>query len=389
MEVSFLGHGLGSGDKSAGDAILKSLRDTSFQKFTCFTAFASVPGVENIKPDLKSGRSSHLDEATIVVGIDQSATSKEALEALLKLEATTLVFYTKSSTTYHPKIYIFEGENRHRIIVGSSNLTAPGLFQNVESSIQLDFTESDKEGMDVLSSIKEFYNGFSSMEHDNIQKLSSELIGQLVDAGIVKKRSERDFSEGLSGDTGEGDNDPIEDQFPSISVQRPPVQTGKSVQETDEKTSEEEHVEDGDGTRGDLVWRKNTIPSSDAQEVGSGTHITGQQRLNQARWKIDGETIDQTTYFRYTVFGNQSWRRAEGKEIARVPFKVTILGDDLGVHHLEVVHDPDWEAAQRNVTTMIRWGDLIGEIKNRSITGYDFLLYEPGPSGGPYHIVIQ
>lgn len=52
------------------------------------------------------------------------------------------------------------------------------------------------------------------------------------------------------------------------------------------------------------------------------------------------------------------------------------------------MHDPEWEADQDNVTTAIRWGDAIDEIRDRAKTGMDFHLYQPDSTGDPYVIEI-
>ena len=45
----------------------------------------------------------------MVVGVDQKATSKEALDLLLALGINTKVYYTESDVIFHPKIYVFDG----------------------------------------------------------------------------------------------------------------------------------------------------------------------------------------------------------------------------------------------------------------------------------------
>jgi hypothetical protein len=128
--------------------------------------------------------------------------------------------------------------------------------------------------------------------------------------------------------------------------------------------------------KGDLVWRKENLPSSDGQDVEEGTHITGQFRFSQAGWEVGGKRIDQTQYFRHDVFDDLNWRQNDGKEVANARFRILYSGDDFGVSVLEIVHDPSWESDQDGVTTHLRWGDMLDEVKeNMVLQGKDFDLY--------------
>ena len=141
MNISFIGQGLENNEKPTGNLLIESLKDQGFTEFSCLVAFVSSSAVDGLTPHIEEAKD-HIEEFNIFVGIDQEATSKEALEILLELDIDTQIYYTKSPITFHPKIYIFEGENKARVILGSSNITVPGLFQNIESSIVADFESS-------------------------------------------------------------------------------------------------------------------------------------------------------------------------------------------------------------------------------------------------------
>ncbi|MFB6144076.1 MAG: DUF1524 domain-containing protein, partial [Candidatus Nanohaloarchaea archaeon] len=165
------------------------------------------------------------------------------------------------------------------------------------------------------------------------------------------------------------------------------------LEETEDEEDEvEDEIDFPDAEKGSLVWEKKDLPKSDAQHVGGNTNVTGQLRFGQAGFKTENGLINQYTYFREQVFGDKDWREKEDDpdmEVADVWFHVEIEGEDLGYHQLEVRHKPEWEAGQRNVTTMLRWGDLIDEVKERDITGDDFKLYRSEDGGEPFYIVIE
>ncbi|MBK7345442.1 MAG: phospholipase D family protein [Chitinophagaceae bacterium] len=58
----------------------------------------------------------------------QQGTSKQALELLLEKGIETYIYHREEEyITYHPKLFLFEGQKHTRVIIGSSNLTRSGL----------------------------------------------------------------------------------------------------------------------------------------------------------------------------------------------------------------------------------------------------------------------
>ncbi len=164
MKVTVLGQGYdATSDISVGRLLLSSLSSDAFTEFTAISAFASEAGVlglsEFIKPAKERFRSLNL-----IVGVDQHGTSKEALEEIHKLDINSYVFYQKENPIFHPKIYLFEGERECRLIVGSSNLTATGLFSNIESSMVSEFRRKDVIGERVLIEIRNPFRVCSLLE---------------------------------------------------------------------------------------------------------------------------------------------------------------------------------------------------------------------------------
>ena len=130
--------------------------------------------------------------------------------------------------------------------------------------------------------------------------------------------------------------------------------------------------------RGIQRWQKK-LSATDAQRQTGNT--TGDVRLTQAGWKVNGRQIDQTTYFRNEVFRQANWHRKNASvEEATVTFAVRILGTDYGLHRLVVSHKPSGEASQGNYTTGIQWGDLMTVTKQTDLTGRTLRLFDP-PAG--------
>lgn len=85
---------------------------------------------------------------------------------------------------------MFEGEIETRLIIGSSNLTTNGLFSNIESSILLEFDNSDSEGLVLLNDLKLHYKTLFDFTDSNLFKISSEIIQAFVDKGIIPEKTD-------------------------------------------------------------------------------------------------------------------------------------------------------------------------------------------------------
>lgn len=212
MIVEFLGQGLHpEEDETCGNHVCSAIKDKSFTQITIFVAFLRKPGLDYLTPFIKQARKENRN-VTFYVGIDERVTSKEALELLLELDTETYIYYS-DSYIYHPKIYLFEGE-RNRLITGSSNLTKSGLFYNVESSILLDFTNSDKSGLKIINQLKEFYSSFFDFSDPNLELLTSEYLDKLV---LENKVSSEEFSEGSDYNSNIHDNSKKRGRNPKIT----------------------------------------------------------------------------------------------------------------------------------------------------------------------------
>jgi hypothetical protein len=114
--------------------------------------------------------------------------------------------------------------------------------------------------------------------------------------------------------------------------------------------------------------------------------------LAQANFRINGQLIDPTAYFRDILFGGFHWRRVQTNPVkysTSIRFDITILGNSYGIRELEVSHQPSRIANQANIPTVLHWGDLTQEVRRLNIIGRTFNLY--GPEEGttePFFIEI-
>lgn len=68
------------------------------------------------------------------------------------------------------------------------------------------------------------------------------------------------------------------------------------------------------------VWEKHNLPKSDTQQPSEKSNPTCNLRLSQAGYKVDGQKIDQTTYFRNEVF-----QSANGKKLRKEKKHIYLL----------------------------------------------------------------
>lgn len=397
MKIYFIGQGTSEG-QSVGQRLLESLSNGLYNNFTAISAFASQSAVYGINEVLKDA---DLRNITFIVGIDQKGTSKEALEALLSIEnADISIIYTTSGIIFHPKIYIFEGQNHVCIIVGSSNLTMQGLFQNIEASLIMEFDNLDEDGMSILKDVYRFIDALG----ENRVKLSQDLIESLYESKLIPSESENRETRGKLYESNKQDRDPsvwelVKSIFPSIKISKIPNQLRAKKTQNNLKDIGEHDLFLADSIdfeieKGALVWQKHNLPSSDAQQVKGNTNVTGVLRLGQADYRVNGVLIDKNTYFRQSIFELLDWKETPRKnnnplQEAQTEFDILIDNQYFGTFSLRISHDPERIAGQANIPTTIHWGtEVVTILKNENIIGKRLSLYMPLEDGKPFTIEI-
>lgn len=185
MNITFLGQGYEPESKnSVGNHLLNLLSQKGFHTFTGISAFASEAGVVGLADHIVSAKK-NFKKLNLIVGIDQEGTSKEALREINNLKINSYIFHQEEPPIFHPKIYLFEGAKETKLILGSSNMTARGLFGNVESSLLVEFSNTDKEGKNLLAELKDYYKDLFNFTDPNLFKISVETIQDFIDKGIV------------------------------------------------------------------------------------------------------------------------------------------------------------------------------------------------------------
>jgi HKD family nuclease len=387
MNTTLLGQGFEATSlNSVGNRLIKLFADKDFHTFTGISAFASQAGIKGLSKHIKTSKE-HLNLITIVTGVDQKGTSKEALEELLGLDIEVYVFYQPSITIFHPKIYLFEGEKKSELIIGSSNLTSQGLFTNVEASLLVSIDNSIEDDRKIVEQLKDYFKGIFNFSDPNLKKLNKKIITDLVKAKVVPTEAERKAAQDKAEKAERKETENIISKiFPKGAIAKLPNEFRGTKKPTAKAISA-----GGDPAKGKLVWTRKKLPSSSVQGGGLGTNPTGGLRLVQDDFISEGNKIDQTNYFR-KLFRKYNWKQVRTTpyvEAAKVPFGVTIKGVFHGIFDLEVRHKPSGEAGQHNYTTSISWGAIGSVISKANLTGSQLNLYAPKGKDMPFQIVIS
>jgi HKD family nuclease len=213
MEIKFIGQGYNlSANTSVAHELIDALGDTEYNSFKCLVAFASFNGVSALTEHILTSKS-QMHEYIVIVGIDHEGTSKEALEELLIWNVPTYVYYFRSNRRnkpiFHPKIYLFKGEGKNQIIIGSNNLTEFGLTSNVEGAISIRYTESEKGANPIIEQVEEYFENLLNTTDINLKRLSQDFITSLHETGYLpsdERRSERHEMNLPSGSGSYSDN---------------------------------------------------------------------------------------------------------------------------------------------------------------------------------------
>lgn len=376
-----------------GDSLTDILENNSgdnFSSFNFIVAYVRKSGVECLGDSITAFRGNG-GEIKAVVGIDQN-TSYQGLQELIPLCDEIHVFHNnRIDHTFHPKLYFFEKEGVAKVFIGSCNFTEGGFYCNYETTMfrEYDLTNDDDES--EFQEIKAMFDEYSDESNSLCERLTPELLEQLRTRYLSDEDRETSGSRG-----GRGDTDTSDSLFGSENHRRSSRRRRSGRTTTSTAPTVVQQPQTQPQAIGNLVWRKNNLPASnvmDTSRLGANTSITGHVSLTKSGWSVGGQVIDNTTYFRYDVFGNLNWQpyvSTRRKEKAEALFDVTILGTNVGRYTLEIHHDPELESGQHNFTTSLHWGHELGAIiRSHQLTGHDLLLYAP-PAGQnePFFIEI-
>jgi len=359
MIIKFIGQGLDpESDATAGNFVIDSLESKNYSSFNAFVAFVSTGGLRNVIDQLIAFKEVG-GIIKLFLGVDLNATSKEALEQLLENEIDSYVVYSPNNIIYHPKIYAFEGAEQKRAIIGSSNLTESGLFQNIEASVCFDFASDDENGNEFLSNIYDHFNTIINQEHSSCQLLTEEVLEILVESKVVLPEAvSRAKSNKINREFGQKKanvNTRLLDLFGKVKAKRPPKGFKKTVVKkemlAEEETFEVKVVDETTELTGGAMWIETGLMTGGSRNIldlSKKGRLDGVNKFGSVSYfGIDPNDEIQTTdinvlfggktYISNRIFyakGNSNWRiRLNGETVNRdklTTFSIPSLGQNGG-----------------------------------------------------------
>ena len=400
MEIQLLGQGYEKESKnSVGNHLIELLSDKEFLSFTAISAFISQAGVIGLSKHIKKAKE-HLEVISIITGVDQNGTSKEALEALIKLDVKAYVFYQPSITIFHPKIYLFEGAKKSVLIIGSSNLTTQGLFSNIEASLLLKI--DNEEDNEIITQLKNYYKGLFDLTEPNLKKLNKKLIKGLVKAEVVPTEEERKAIQDKTKKVGNKETKNLIYQlFPKrviaqipSSFRKPRKSSKKEAKKKIKKQKEAAEQAKANFDKTSVLWESAPLTQRDLNiPTGGNTNPTGSMLFKKG--KNDG--IDQRHFFRDEIFNLLNWQNDPKKHLSHLEraittFKIIVKGKELGTFELKLTHNSKTSTPtykQKNSMTSISWGKAKAFIAKKELIGKTVKLYYQSGTDDQFVLVFE
>src|ERR1700722_3048751 len=119
-EIDFLGQPYDA-DATSGAFVRRLLADDRYDRFTAVVAWARFRGVRRISDELGALRERG-GTARLIVGIDEGIATRPGLIIALRHFAEVYVLHDRPGLTFHPKLYLAEGDTSAALLVGSGNL---------------------------------------------------------------------------------------------------------------------------------------------------------------------------------------------------------------------------------------------------------------------------
>lgn len=217
----------GAGER-LGDHLNSLLRqgDPRFASLRIAVAFAKSTGVLRIADGLKLFRDNGGD-IEVVVGIERKGTSQQALQLLMDLCTRVIIFHNEGAPTFHPKLYVFGNDRQAVAFVGSSNLTAGGLYINYEHNLRLVLDLTRPSDASFHQRILDIYQSLSAAAGGVARSLDAALLQELIDRGKLLDEARAPAGAGEAEEGVEGEEEPVgAPLFGTLPVPPPPPAPG-------------------------------------------------------------------------------------------------------------------------------------------------------------------
>lgn len=267
MSINLIGQGycptIGS---SVAAELIGLFKDSKYNSFTCVVAFASRDAVSALKPYIMGAKRAGWS-IRIIVGIDQGGTSAQALEELLSLDVSAQILHLDNpgnSVIFHPKIYLFEGNDSYAAIIGSNNLTINGLARNMECATLIKGGKDDS----FYEELYKYWGNLFNLTDTALRVLTTTYIEELSSRGVVPNERVRSKQHDRSASVTKGSplsnpfevraTQPLPDGFYPKSIANIPNAVHSTVLDFSNETDYEVYVTEI--PKGGARWKQINVP---------------------------------------------------------------------------------------------------------------------------------
>lgn len=140
------------------------------KSFYFSVAFINYSGIQLLLDALKETEEKDI-KGKIITTTYLNFTEPKALEKIQEFKNIDMkIFIAEKEVGFHTKVYIFENEDRYKIIIGSSNLTQSALKSNIEWNVKVVSKEEAPFMQDVLKQYNNLWNMSSELDDEVLQR---------------------------------------------------------------------------------------------------------------------------------------------------------------------------------------------------------------------------
>lgn len=175
---------------------------SDYDSFKCLVAFAKIKPFYKLHESIQKWNSRG-NQSEAVIGVDHKGTSYQALQYALANFDTVNILHTDYST-FHPKLYIFLGNEKATAYYGSSNFTSGGLETNFEGGVIINYNLPDDQP--ELDDLLNSFNSVFSPSVSCLTPLTLATLDEMKSRGLlldesVKPKTSRGSSTASSDDS--------------------------------------------------------------------------------------------------------------------------------------------------------------------------------------------
>lgn len=351
------------------------------------TAFLNERGVTLLENSLKANS----EKITVFAGARNGVTTYQGIKRLLDLNIKVYIIDTGYvNRIHHQKVFIAYNNKRVRFNMGSANLTAGGLLNNIESSVTI---ETNADNNDISDLIKSF-NSLKINYPENVIKISSytELDSAKEKGQLEDEMIRREIVKGTSKLSNKVTLTPpmnlptmkINSENKSSKIKSPKQLVTSIPQQSITLKNYSLALHE--------IWHSKPLSTRDLniKSENANTNTTGSMLLKKGL-----SDINQQTYFRHEAFSKLKWTPRVNKphfEDAEANFHLIIEGIDYGIITLQIKHDTRTNTAtykQNQGMTHLHWGKAKSFISNSKLLEKEMKIYSVDGKNDEFVIKIQ